>query len=80
MEENKDLPAFPRLTKLETAISTFKADTEAGLTKREFIAAMCLQGILASNERSDDIESKDLINKMAAKAIVFTDALLNHLT
>jgi hypothetical protein len=68
--ENKDKPAFPAEAKLQ------------GLTKREKIAAMAMQGILANhwcqNEYGNNIHA--LGHEHAAKqAVGYADALLKEL-
>jgi hypothetical protein len=46
--ENKDLPAYPNVEISETGETCTHSDYR-GLSKRELIAAMCLQGLLANS-------------------------------
>jgi hypothetical protein len=66
--ENRDKPAFP------IGPEHF---SDTGLTKREHIAAMCLQGLLANPEllKPEYKESVDL----HALAVLNADALLTQL-
>lgn len=72
--KNSDKPAMP----------TGKTQTGTGLSKREYIAAMALQGLL-SNEFVSDFVGKtpgsgDQMGKIYAKmAIDFADELLEEL-
>lgn len=64
---NKDEAAFP-------AIEGVTAFYVKGLTKREYIAAMALQGLLAQSP------GPDKANKFAKQAIIAADALLEELS
>lgn len=72
-QENREAPAYP-----------VHADTISGigLTKRELIAAMALQGILSNHWRLNDY--KNNIDAMGAEmagkqAVLYADALLIEL-
>lgn len=67
MQENPDMPAFPPKTGSEYA-----SPGARGLTKREYFAALALQGILAN-------DTEEVYANPALAAIHFADALLNSL-
>jgi len=70
LQENKEAAAFP-----------VHADTitRTGLTKRELIASMAMQGLMAVNEKGD-FDTNDACIVEAAKLAVFAaDALLKEL-
>jgi GMP synthase-like glutamine amidotransferase len=50
----------------------YKTQTDSGLTKREYFAAMAMQGILASG-------SKQSVEQDAELALESADALINQL-
>jgi hypothetical protein len=60
--ENKDKPAFPAEAKLQ------------GLTKRELIAAMAMQGLVGS-DRTRGWQSE----QVAQGAVIYADLLLKEL-
>lgn len=60
-------PAFP-----DTITGKGLTQTHPGLTKREYIAAKVLAGLLASNQRYTG-------DQAAARAIEYTDSLLSKL-
>lgn len=64
MNKNSEQPAYPIFNEYGHAEMDDK-----GLTKREYFAAMAMQGILASNNRMS----------VAENAIKFADALLKQL-
>lgn len=70
MTDNKHLPAYPNAF----------GDDGQGLTKREFMAAMCLQGFL-SNSACVNKESTTygFWENIASDATTAADALLTHL-
>jgi hypothetical protein len=69
--ENKNLPAFPTMydTSEELGIRT-----EGGLTKREYIATMAMQGLLAKYQ-GQTIDPKGL----CPQAVQYADQLLKQL-
>ena len=67
MSENRDRVAFP-------IVGDAFDDKHKGLTKREYFAAMALQGLIAS----DKIASTDIYTA-AEYAIGFADELLKQL-
>lgn len=66
-------PAFPHLTD-----GGFTSDRYGGLTKREYIAAMALQGVLASLNNALQVPTKD-IRELVKAAIEATDILIDEL-
>lgn len=77
---NKDLPAYPQPIVMSDngIISTIDAAvSESGLTKREMIAAMCLQGLM-SGVNPDDITFNSMDSAIDA-AVQAADKLLTHL-
>ena len=81
--ENKDMCAFP---------ADSRTQTDGGLTKREYFAAMAMQGCLANitqgygkpnvNELAMDERLKteqEFIDDVAIKSIRYSDALLKAL-
>lgn len=77
MIQNKNLPAFPveisfnGKEKPQGIQTTDSSGWEAGLTKREYFAAMAMQG-LATNWSKSNME-------IAANAVEIADALLAEL-
>lgn len=75
--ENKDQPAFGlskvRFISLEGTV--YYDDTKLGLTKRELVAAMAMQGILASEP---DFNCQP--SELAKRSIQCADALLANLS
>ena len=69
MSENGDSPAYPFVCENHSQTQT----ADCGLTKREVIAAMAMQGLVAhpSNEPR--------ISQYATEAVKFADALLAEL-
>ena len=78
--DNKDLPAYPITLKPG---EVFDGITNInGLSKREYVATMVLQGILANHWCQNDF--KDNIHAMAPdktanQAVMFADELLKQL-
>lgn len=62
MQNSSDIPAFPQ--------NAIQYPDSKGLSKRELIAAMALQGMLADHTRDGTFD------EMAIRAIGFADALL----
>lgn len=79
MTPNKDTPAFPTITwdQLETG-QIVQATEYAGLTKREQIAAMAMQGICASEYPKD--MPQGFADWAAEMATYCADALLFELS
>lgn len=50
-------------------------DTTTGLTKREYFAAMALQGILSNAATNNDVETSHIVED----ACLFADALIEEL-
>lgn len=76
--ENKDLPATPAYWyDYDSAGIQVVRDQSFGLTKREQIAAMALQGILANNMYEPTRRNK--LEGMAKDAVSAADALLKAL-
>lgn len=71
--DNNNLPAYPNLDSYETG-GTCTPQSGRGLTKRELISAMCLQGILANHG-----DSGAPFSAFAEAATHYADALLTHL-
>ena len=63
--DNKDLPAYP--------CGAYGQQTETGLTKREMISAMCLQGLISSDRGINSTKAA------ASLSINFADELLTQL-
>jgi hypothetical protein len=78
--ENKDMPAYPQ----PITGSTIDGLTEVGdynacavgLSKREMIAAMAMQGFLSGFHLLDDHSAKAIV----ADSVLFADALLLELS
>jgi hypothetical protein len=79
--ENKDMPAFPdtRRAAAQSLSNQAPEDLPTGLTKREYFAAMALQGILA-NPKTDLSRYGDSYFGAAKEAILFADELLQQLS
>lgn len=76
---NKNTSAFP--IALQNGLSN-DCHVDAGITKREYFAAMAMQGILANhwcrNDFRDKINGLES-NVVASQAIEFADAILKEL-
>lgn len=74
--ENKDLPAFPFV---ESA--TPGESVSLGLTKREYIATMCLQGLLANSDYNCPSRPKNMVTtgNTIIVALNYADCLLKEL-
>lgn len=84
--ENKNRAAFPSEFEVsrETDDGTLVYSTEVvfGLTKREYFAAMAMQGILANHWCQNDFNNniKALSpEEVSNQSILYADALLNQL-
>lgn len=67
--ENRDKPAYPSTYLNEKG----NADYSEGISKREMIAAMALQGLLSCPYRATDIKV------LSNEAVLMADALLTQL-
>jgi hypothetical protein len=81
MTDNKHLPAYPCDSKdnTEQFMATYGAAYKeylppSGLSKRELIAAMCLQGLLSNPVW------KDSTTDLEKAAVLWADCLLTHLS
>ena len=70
--ENKNKPSFP-----QNEYSEHNFNVAGGLTKREYIAGLAMQGILASRVRidTDDLSEKNICRR----SVEFADLLLKQL-
>jgi len=69
-------PAFPTTEIVISSVGTEHTQYIPGLTKREYFAAMAMQGILST--RKDGLRFSDIEN-LSEDAVLFADALLNGL-
>ena len=80
--ENKYQPAFPD-TMRASAHGTNSMDPiefPTGLTKREYFAAMAMQGLMAVNDKGKELRNWDMAVREAAKiSVMMADALLTEL-
>ncbi|MCP4661014.1 MAG: hypothetical protein GY856_36900 [bacterium] len=53
--------------------------TEPGLTKREYFAAMAMQGELAAQSEEDGMWDQNSPEHLAERCVAFADALLEEL-
>jgi len=70
--DNKNLPAYPNTGSKDITVG------DLGLSKREMIAAMCLQGML-TNPHIVDVLTKDSETWVIEKSTELADGLLTHL-
>jgi hypothetical protein len=70
MMENADMPAFAWASSCET-------DGSTGLTKREYFAALAMQGLCANSNR--DGAWSHTADDVADAAVRYADALLDEL-
>lgn len=68
---NSDKPAFPAVNDSSTDAQSFY---EPGLTKREYFAAIAMQGLIIAHSAQSNTQSVDV-----ALAIEWADELLNAL-
>lgn len=82
--DNKYLPAFPVECSYDENKNAKGCQTgnttgwEKGLSKRELIAAMALQGILAGNTLAE-LDGKGMWSAIATDSVTAADALLTEL-
>lgn len=78
---NKELPAFPvNYIHDNNTGNNFNSyeDGLGGLSKREYIAAMCYQGML-SNGQMIDTFAESALDTIAIKSVQAADFLIAHL-
>lgn len=77
--DNKNLPAYPQALCVGTGgdiITSWGQHTDfSGISKREMIAAMCLQGFCANPHAWEEMT----VTQMIIHATETADALLTHL-
>lgn len=82
IEDNSKRPAYPTSYAYDSDDGITRV-THFGLTKREYIAAMCLQGILANGVTfqisSDRIDPNEFPELYATVALEHADELLKQL-
>lgn len=74
--ENKNQPAFPNF--LQEGLSA-NSHVDAGLTKREYFAAMAMQGLLANTGGVSGNAMQTYHEATAIESIRLADALLHQL-
>ena len=74
--ENADTPAMP-VNAHDYAVNGGYESDSFGLTKREYFAAMAMQGIMANNMY--DAPRRNKLEGMAVDAVSMADALLKEL-
>ena len=78
---NKNDPAFPIIKSSQNGnLQIVNIYSTGGLTKREYFAAMALQGILAANPTISVMPKDNPVNLLAIPAVAFADALLDELS
>lgn len=80
--ENKNQPAYPRPKQVIGCGEDYQEiPAAAGLTKREVISAMVLQGLLANSDYNCPSDPKKIptTTSFAQAALHYTDALLKEL-
>lgn len=87
MLENKDMPAFPQSCSanengiyLATSANVNDNAQVIGFTKREQIAAMALQGLMAVNNKGQFDSPEYCLNEAARLSVIAADALLLELS
>lgn len=81
--DNKNQPAFPDTRRAAAQSFTNQApeDLPTGLTKREYFAAMAMQGLMAVNEKGGPgITWEEICKTGAEYAVKAADALLLELS
>jgi hypothetical protein len=78
--ENKNQPAYPRIYEFSSKLNN-DFENDPGLTKREKIAAMAMQGLLANPDYNCPSDPKKLptTTSFAKAALHYADALLAEL-
>lgn len=79
--ENGNLPIHPMEMQFKDG-SVKKTFTNFGLTKREYFAAMAMQGLLANNIYHNPLEKQQMISvpALAKAATSYADAILSELS
>lgn len=85
MNDNKHTPAFPVTVSYENGKPVGfqngeSTGQEIGLSKREMIAAMALQGLMSCNDKGEFNSIQDSCAEAARIAVIAADALLNELS
>jgi hypothetical protein len=89
MSKNGDQPAFP-VSGIETDFSidrdtgkyfphVYSYEKDAGLTKRELIAALAMQGMLAGSSGTRTTDPDNVHKHIAKAAVILADALIEEL-
>lgn len=86
--DNKDKPAFPVTVKYDESGKAIgyqngsETGQEIGLSKRELIAAMCLQGLISNPvyNNPDNPKALPTVPNFAIAATKYADALLAELS
>jgi hypothetical protein len=78
--ENKNQPAFPDTMRAapQSYLNQYPEQWPTGMTKRELVAAMALQGILAKSHATDGMTEHE-VKSITADSILFADELLTQL-
>ena len=79
--KNADMPVTPLSKELALGVAESKplALAAMGLTKREYFAAMALQGLLSIEEPDEEISSAEKIEFDVENAVYAADLLLKEL-
>jgi len=72
MSDLKDEPVFPHLDLVSAVLQSHEALPIGGLTKREYFAGQCIQGLLMKKGEHEP-------EYFVAEALVYADALLAEL-
>lgn len=77
--DNKNLPAYPHTSweDIGKGAAMFTPERLGGFTKRELIAAMCLQGMLSNSQTFNNPHSE--YNNFPEWAVKYADNLLIEL-
>jgi hypothetical protein len=79
--ENKDMPAFAfGAREWSNDLKEMIDSPYYGLTKREYIAIMAMQGLMAVNEKGEFASAEICVKEAAKLAVIAADALLNELS
>lgn len=74
--ENKNKPAYPAKIHESERLDEYKL---LGLTKRELIAAMAMQGLCGPEYQASESHSNDKAERVAKQAVKLADELLKQL-
>jgi hypothetical protein len=80
--ENKDMPAFPdtRRAAAQSFSNQAPEDLPTGLTKREYFAAIAMQGLMAVNQKGQFDTQEGCMAEAAKLSVIAADALFNELS